>query len=413
MATLTKIVNSIHERDYTHSLTEQLLLTQATTQLGISKFELRLLDFFNSYCIFGFSFGVHPQIHRAWKNEIPRLFMHSELVRNSVLSYASLNLFPLCDLEYVFSQDESMSKIKFNSNVESIYKGKVGLIDDGEDDAQENIYIKASNYFSDTLMMKNQLLAKQKEIFYGPSFIEVGPATELFVSSVLIFSFLALHPHKLVPLVSFNEDEHEPDFLSICKGIRQTIVAYSAAITNSPFGLLFIFDTGKKVPSIKECSYPLIVSLIRDLNAEFDNKDLTSTSTHEYQVLRETIEVLHECMYKATSFGYPVPVFRWILIIPHEFRQLVYQKNFFALRLIYVFASLCSMTRFQLFRDSNMWVDYMEWYKSYNFKLYNGAWKYSLDDRLYYLAEIKSFRFGLLQRLDLSDFDPEFLAQVV
>ncbi|KAK6199303.1 uncharacterized protein RJT21DRAFT_3112 [Scheffersomyces amazonensis] len=417
----------------------QLVLSQATSQLGISRFELRLLNFFNNYCVYLFSFGVNRQVHNVWANHVPKLFLESELVRNSVYAFATINLFPLCELEQLRISDKlfeddlnSFQDMSIHDQVKSAdhnfgnfaYKEHSLTSTDGN-----NLFIRAANYFTNSIAGKNSLLSDESTEYYGPYVLDPKRSKELLISSILIFSFLGVHPHKLIPLVSFNDQES--DFLSICKGIRLTIISVSPTIRESEFNGLFHFENKSKAPPLKESMYPVIVALRNDLETEFQQRELDSRSAAAHEVYEECIGILHDCFYRAILMDYPIPIFRWILLLPIEFHDYVYEKDYFALYLLYVFSSLSTIMHFQLFEDKNMWIDYIKWFKTYNENLeregqtelmslftstFNSSispWRYSLGASFYQLVTVKKFAFVNTPYTHLADFDPDFLAEAL
>ncbi|KAK6462080.1 hypothetical protein DFJ63DRAFT_141271 [Scheffersomyces coipomensis] len=388
-----------------HLLKEEASLNQFTTQLSISKFELRLLSFFNNYCINLFSFGHNPEIHDVWSNKVPQLFMSSELVRNSIYSFASVNLFKLCDLENLRIQDEIDSDVKFEKELSY---DSMSFIKKSSVEQQTNLYIKTTNYFMNTISRKNQLISQ----FYGPVIMDGDVAKELLVSSILIFAFLGIHPHKLLPLISFRDDES--DFLSVCKGIRETIISCSPVIRQTSFqGLLSYQKTQtRQSPFSKDSTYPVVVYFRKDLDeAYFDDP-----TNNEYNGIIDALDVLQECIFKVQKFKYHVPLYIWIISLPYSFHDLVYTKNLHALRLLYIFSSLCIMGRFHMFNASNIWIDYMFWYRRYNIELFDG-WKFEMDENLFTLAFIKNYRFSNvnlnLNGVTMVNFDPNLIAAVI
>ncbi|KAK6462068.1 hypothetical protein DFJ63DRAFT_318904 [Scheffersomyces coipomensis] len=394
----------IDQDQHYQSARNQMILNQATAQLGISRFELRLLSFFNNYCIYLFSFGVNEPIHDVWSNHVPKLFFTSELVRNSIYSFSALNLFPLCDIEELQLQDNIDSRYQFDERIGQMSFNEKALRK-GDD---QSLFVKTTNYFIKAINDKNDVLSKESQ-YYGPYIADEQTAKELMISSILIFSFLGVHPHKIVPLVSF--DREESDYLSISKGIHSTIASCAPAIINTEFRGLFNFENNQKSPKIKESTYPIIINLKRDLDEEFELRELDSKSADDYQIFSAALENLQRCLFNAISYDYPIPIFRWILLLPFGFHELVYQKDFFALRMLYIFASICTVTRFQLFRDSNVWIDYIFWYCEYNLTNFNNTWKYKMDENFYKLIFVKEYSFLNIPFSNLRDFDPDYLVQ--
>ncbi|KAK6199304.1 uncharacterized protein RJT21DRAFT_115097 [Scheffersomyces amazonensis] len=399
------------------NLTNELILNQTTAQLRISKFELRLLNFFHNVSIHIFSHGLGKEAYDVWAKHVPNLFLQSPLVRNSIYSFASISLFPLCDLQGLRKIDDVESRVKFNLDI-SFDECRYNT----NDKITNSLYIKTATYFMNTISGKNRLIAKknqlekdQEDIFNGPYLVDKQTAKELVISSILIFSYLGVHPHNLIPLVNFDtgDQQVESDFLSISKGIGHTTYSCIPTIRQTEFKPLFSYNndlSNKKIPD-----YPIITILSEDLQSEYaiDNEIFTKDSL-EYEVLRKSIDLLKGCIYKVIKQNFPVPLFRWILSPTQGFNQLVYQKNYYALRILYVFSCLSTMWRFHVFKDNNIWVDFVNWYGNHTFEIYGqDNWKYPVDRCLYNLALKKRYTFTPGVYSEFEDFDPELLDQVL
>ncbi|KAK6462072.1 hypothetical protein DFJ63DRAFT_139205 [Scheffersomyces coipomensis] len=377
----------------------QYNLNKATSQLGISKFELRLLNFFNNFCLCKFS----KPAHSMWNRNVPPIFFQSDLIRNSIYAYSSLNLFNLCDdFEELRIQDDLNSEIKSCDTIGSI---SFSATNKRQVEVSNDLHIKTTNYFIKTISRKNQLI----ERFYDPNDTTDKSiiATELMVSSFVIFPFLAMHHHKLMTLVSF--DRSESDFISICQGIRNIMTSFGP---HSPFNNIFASELKLKIPSVKQSSIPIIVKLREDLEFEYDHKDLYLISIDKYNILYQMLESLQKSLHIFILIGNPVPLYRWILSITDRYLDLVYEKFPFALRFLYIYSSLATLSKFQLVNDSNLWVDYMKWYKKYNSHLF-GGWNYSMDESFYSLVFDKGFSLVGNSEANLITFDPDFLVQIV
>lgn len=65
----------------------------------------------------------------------------------------------------------------------------------------------------------------------------VFQAAEVVISGILLFSFLALQPHGLIPLLSC--DSAIPDILSMCKGMKTSMSYAFPLLYDSPYRGLF------------------------------------------------------------------------------------------------------------------------------------------------------------------------------
>lgn len=389
-------------------LTCELLLNSSTKMLNISTFELRLLNFFNSYCISLISFGVNMKADRTWRQEVPKLFLQSDLVRKAIYLFSSINLWPLCDFQSIIDveSDYSVQDLqKMDAIVDcALLKESLELESNGQD-PNKNLYIKTSNYFMNTLANTGDILGRAD----ANSKIDELTASELLVSGILIFAFLGIHPHRLVPLVSFD-NTIETDFLSIVRGIRNTVlVSYEALATSDYIGVLPLIDSSVKTNIFTNTEAitpnPITMTLRAQISEFFENQDVGSESSHNCNTLHNSINTLELYMSKAILFNYPVPLFAWVLSLSDDLHSLIRAKYFLALRLLYVYACLNCITRFHIYDKKNMWLEFISWFKDYNFKLNNGQWQYGYDERLYRIAIIDNFKISSNFKM-LGIFDP-------
>ncbi|CAI5760671.1 unnamed protein product [Candida verbasci] len=375
---LKKNLQYYYEKPFQHDiLTRNLVLTQATSMLNISRFELRLLNFFDNECINLFSYGINEGIHNTWKYKVPYLFLESELVRQSIFSFAALGLSTTFELDVL----QDIDSIDSDTNFKQTFK--FDQLD------KSNIFLTTTTYFL-------EVLTKTRNIMSNSDLKDPPVAKELTVSSVLLFAFLAVHPHKMVPLINFNKDNETADLLSIAKGVRYTIVECGPTILNSELsGLLFYRGIDKMdPPSLNKCQFPIIRNLMDDLYKFNDHEHTISKDA----VIEESIDLLMKAIYGVSFFKFPVPLYRWLMIISDQFRELLYLKHPFGLKVLYIHSALSSIARFQFYNDHNIWRDYMIWY------LDNGY--FTGDDHyLSYLCIEKHFLIEDFTKFP--EFDPE------
>ena len=329
---------------------------------------------------------------------------------------------------------------------------------------QNSLYITTTKYFLDTVSKAHLSIPEEADAQKKGFGLTQLEAAQMSISSILIFSFLGIHPHKLMPLVIF--DKSDTDFLSLTGCMRLNYVVMAPILLNSPFRGLFGMNEESNTPptSLKESKVPWIMrlrdelleyyildidfdktALLVDLNEPFELTDLLSkeatpyspnspfipsvdpsiylhqrsprpifciesTSAHEYETLHDSLELFQTLVSRAIHFNYPVPLFRLILIITPEFRDLIYKENFFSLRILYVYSCIVYIAGFQLYSDSNMWIDFIHFFHEYNLNKF-GCWKYSIDEAFFVLTAEKKHRFKDLNYRQVGDLDPEELVE--
>lgn len=406
------------------TMTKETLVNSASSMMNLSRFELRLLHFFDQFCVPLFSFGVNMTAEHMWRKCVPPLFARSPLVRKAMFLFASMNMWPLCDVSTLFLADVKDARELYQIapswqvyGVDStmplnLFDLSLALA------STDNLYKRTLSYFSDLIS------ESQKAVLLGIDTFMNDPnrAAELGIAGILIYLFLGLHPHRLVPVLSFQrEDEMETlgeeglstDFVAICRGVQSTFEIGINAIIKTEFRT--IYNTVEKVPSfIKEHKFPLIVRLQKEMDEFYaDYKDVVDPRIDaEIEALRESIDILATTFYYSSKLNYPVPLFKWAIFIPQFFDVLLREKHFFALRLYYHFSCICVVSRFTLYHDRNMWKDFMEWWREYNIKLY-GDWYYDYDRSFYELIMDKNYKFLFESFKFLYEFDPELLVNVL
>ena len=84
-------------------------------------------------------------------------------------------------------------------------------------DDPNNIYTKTTEYFMDTIGRTKNLIALSDLDDNSQNFQDPKVAKELTVSSVLVFSYLALDPDRLIPLIDFTRES--TDLVQVAKGL--------------------------------------------------------------------------------------------------------------------------------------------------------------------------------------------------
>ena len=166
-----------------------------------------------------------------------------------------------------------------------------------------------------------------------------------------------------------------------------------------------IFFTPEKIPYfVKAQKFAIVERLRNELSRFFADQD-DYQAIEEKEAIDRAIELLSSAFYYSAKLKYPIPLFKWPLVLPQYFDVLLRQKHIFALRLYYQFACICTIANFSLYHDTNMWKDFIEWFRVYNMKEY-GRWFYEFDRCFYDLVIGKNFRFGYDNFSFLYDFDP-------
>lgn len=390
-------------------ITKETLVNCPSCMIGVSRFELRLLDFFNNFCVSLFSFDVNMTVDRMWRESVPQLFGNSALVRKAVFLFAAINMWPLCDVDTLFHSDIEFSRLLYDT-VPAENAIQDDTITQSTFDMSlknlktDSLFMRTLSYFSEVLSETQNALTSTNGI--SGSNLRVA---ELVVSGILVYLFLGLHPHKLVPLLSFQVEPGDfdsgcdTDFVALCRGTQSLFELGRNNLTRSEFRI--IFYTPEKIPdSIKQYKFAIVERLKEELNSFFSNGAGSTAEARE--AIDRAIELLSSAFYFSAVLQYPIPLFKWPLVLPNYFDVLLRQKHIFALRLYFQFACICTLARFNLYHDTNMWRDFIEWFRVYNLNQC-GGWFYDFDRFFYDLVIGKNFRIRYDNFSFLYDFDPE------
>lgn len=86
------------------------------------------------------------------------------------------------------------------------------------------------------------------------------------------------------------------------------------------------------------------------------------------------------------------------MVIPEDFRRLLYAKHQFALKMLYIYAALCFVAKFQMYKEYNIWRDFVVWYK-------DEVGLADTTEELLYRLVVKH-GYGIAQFMDFPLFDP-------
>ncbi|KAF3987464.1 hypothetical protein FT663_03911 [Candidozyma haemuli var. vulneris] len=350
--------------------TFQVLLGSAASHLQISRFELRVLRFFNDICLPHFTYNVNKRQVRVWSDVVPSYFIDCPSIKSAILATGCLSMMPFLGVQKVI--DDNMSEEALSQRLEETcgsYEIQQMFADDylfDEDSKDINLFTKASTLLSESINATNTSMASLQ----SPDLTSQEKLPHLVSATIgnsLLFGFLGLQPWKLAPLVHFPEENEAPktDLLNVAVGLRMVVVQNLPSLLSSDIAELYHNDELMLIPRRK-------IKIVEDLKAQLDDYlqgagfgffDIDSDTSRMINVFRDSLVSLEKVCALAVKFNYPVMLFRWLLIIDTDFVTYVRSKNRYALRLLYVYACLCVHYKFWLF-ESSVWRDHVMWYRS-------------------------------------------------
>lgn len=347
-----------------------LNLNSMRCQLSIDMFELRLMRHFLDFGGEFFSFNKNDRVNRFWSYDISRQWGGSELMKNALLTLSSLKLlhqFELNSITNVYLQ-EDLSLHVFQDQV--MAQGT-------------SIYKLTHQYFEKTL----QLL--QQAIIDPLSMRDVVTAGQIIAVNIIIFAYVTVHPVSPVSFVSFQElgTSSGPvslDLLDICVNFHRAVGARYHIIQGSVFECMsYAEENSIMVPDMTDGSIFHFVQHLRDyVSVKVDPLNLEILG-----IYNRAISAIELGCYRAFTFGYIMPVFRIVLDIARGpgFIRLVRLKDYIALKILFHYSALCSISGFKLYSKESIWDSYILDFKNWvEQKLGNVLEDY--DAKLYDLA---------------------------
>lgn len=348
--------------EHTYPVVRVRLYNSVATQLDMTRFEFRLLRFFNDSCIPLLTFGVNKNADYVWRNVLPHAFASLDLVRQSVFSFACLNLWPFTDLTKVLESDNFMM-FHGEGAQQGVSRSEHAFLHVFQnlrvfENSEENIFSLTANYFGRTLAESHGQIGQLYDNEPSGSDLDV-----MFFSSSLVFAFLGLHPHKIIPLL-LVDDAPIVDYLSLISNLSKFFEKPFAHMLLSliPFVDNFRKDSLHKLPYRSN-----IVATLRTILSDFyfgDTffADISATACEEHAMFSSCLDTLEHSYSEAVEMGYPVPIFRFLLLMDSGMEVMCHQKHRFALRFLFVYSCMCLFCGFHILPQSNIWIDYIHWY---------------------------------------------------
>lgn len=344
-------------------------LNSLATQLEISLFELKLLHTFKTFCC-PYLILTHGPLAVLLTVQAPKYFVDSYMVKQAVFLFSALHVWN------IKSEEQDIYLTKFWPFSDEIH-AKTNQFDVGDLDL--DLKTCTSHYFLNLLSGVNNFVFNG---LYRVHRLENEQAIGLWIGTVILFIFLSVHSHNLVPFVKFDEnDEYVYDFDQIIN-LNTDLLTISHILRTLADYINKNFEVqcpkfGPETLS-KSTTSPILIQI----KQEFQELKMTETET---QIIGYHIEVL-ECVVSAASVhNHPSPMFKFFLETEEPFIQMVREKHLFALRLLNVYSFFCQMSALGFSRHNNLWSNYMTWFKNYNYKHF-GGFKYDTDRRLYVTA---------------------------
>ena len=399
--------------------------------MHISKFELRLLHYFNQVCLTEQAVE-NPGMERVWKIEVPMLWQQSDLVRHSVFLLSALILSHLCNLEAFYNEDYSLvdrnnlgkwtTVIYDGSAIEGSSTNSAGedavsaviplsspnseqleydVDADNVDKFKELLFEKLNEYF---MMCLNRTYAAMEIVQRQDMAVKSQyQAAEIVMSGILLYSFLTVQPYGLVPIIS--NDPKITDLVSMVKGIKVSMVKSFPLLHSSSFGEVLKSSEHVSPPILTEDDvYPICENLERNMKEYFEINPETSDEVKKY--LEGALYLLKVVIYRTIESSAQCLILRYIFLVEDWILDEAKQSgNLLCLKILFTYACLCLMGKVRISLEGSVFSNYLHWYKKFNIEHF-GAWQYPDDEAFYDLIIKKGLVVDGVNFAVLKTFDP-------
>lgn len=381
-------------------------LNSMANHLQITNYELNLLHQYKHYSLVYLPSDSGP-LANLLIVEAPKLFVESPIIRLAIFLFASLHLGLVPPKANRFATLNASSFLdKSIKDSDNLLTNNSLLLRKNRQDNKEEVLTLTNKYFLNLVTSINGVLLATLNQQINRQPLSRGDSVGLLVGGVLVFLFLGIHGHNIIPLVRFDDnDDYIYDFDEIINlntdfmTIGQNIKYLSEIATLYPHFQPEQF----RIPKI-DTPIPVTSRLKNELMLLL----VSTISNFEREIIEHHMTLLEKCLNTSSCNNHPAAIFKFLVYMEKGFCQLVRQKNEFALRVLNTFAFFCQSSRFGLFKEKNIWKDYMIWYKQYNLKRFNNSFKYFLDYVLYFLMTQDSV-LGKVSLSELIRLDPQIL----
>lgn len=341
----------------------QLRLNSFYKQLEISRFEYRLLAAYNQMLEKHLreEAGMDKPDRQIWLIETPKLWRYSMPVRQNIYCFMSMLLQTVSNFNELLLDDLFQEEINDRFSVPQWLQSDENLVFDTPFDqvkatSLQELDRRSLEFFDRSLKDTNRLINTVMDLE-----IDTATAFEVLVATGTIFSFLALHPYRVIPLVSFSADQTDMlHFAILTRSVEDKIMP--VLIRSKYLGLYYSYDKILPQPLINE-EYAITDELYQQFRI-FETHN--SNSEEDIRVIADSINWLKRCIYRAIEYDDITPVFRWIYFLELKMVDLMHQKHYFSLKILYYYSALSLLCGLVLYRDSNMLLDYIEWFSTYS-----------------------------------------------
>lgn len=342
--------------------------------MNLTPLQSRLLKFIDDWGLCNYGETRDQRLIAIWTQLIPRHFNQLELVKLGLLTYLGVLIVQSYDHTLLqnpeFTGDSTRAILKYDP-----------------------VLVAAYQYSLHGFLVQMREISRLVDRLQSGTITTVE-AVELLLGSILLLATWCCQSLSQMPLVNFDERKH--DFLSARLGVRATFMLARRVLAHDP-ALLSVFDSLTMIEPPQTVEWgPLFYKI-------FCSLDCLETPPETRELLTGTLGRFNNLVADCAAMATDVPLIQAASIMDAEFVSMVYDQDIIALEIIYVFSCFSLLASSYCARDSNMFADYMHWYKDHCFATY-GLWYFPWDALVYLVVIEKNYQ---LDWLSLPLFDPE------
>ncbi|CCH42679.1 DNA mismatch repair protein [Wickerhamomyces ciferrii] len=351
------IINESNESN-TSLMVKNTIIMEVDIPPKLNSFEERLYKIFMDFAPSFFTFDINLQAKLFWINEIPKLFPNSKLIQNSIFALSSTRLL------YLYKSD--FEKAITDSDISTI-----------------DLYKKSIEY-------------QNKAITTMESILELTPHNQLSqdqmgqltISKIILLGTMAIFPHLIDPEKTIKTS----NLIKLIEFIIKTSPTTTTTVNllnNSKYIQLFTMDEEiKDIPTtaanIQQQPKYLFIEYLRSyISTKHPNSFDLEKITYN-----DCIAMMELGCNRSSFLNYPIPFFKSLVKFSRDkdFHNYLIDEEHTAMKIVFYFSCICSILDIRLLPGLGVWDEFIEIYKNYSFKKFDGMMEDKFDENVYNLV---------------------------
>lgn len=347
-------------------------LNSMSFQLDVSTFELQLLKFYMDFGSEFFINNVSKRSYTFWENDVPKLWCESDLVKNALYTISSARLLAKYDMG---EGDIQLKSVYLDSDKYSD-GDELGVHALVRHSARVNLYTESGKYIKKTTELMNSYLGL---VSMGKSPDTLDLIGQILLSKKLLTGSKTLYPKEN----HYDEKPKGLTSLAIYEILNDT--AYFFKITNSyipslgdsRYSLLLDGDESR----VEGCRYEF--KYIQHLRSYVYNR-FDTLDTTQFTYLNAINSMENGCK-RTLVHKFPMALFKIIIDFAkdEDFVELFKNQDHLAMKIVFYVCCINTVFHFTLYQRNGMHQEFIEYYKEYSHRLFNGEFEEDMDRNFY------------------------------